>query len=341
MSAEHDPWLVDAADFPSNRALPEQLRFLLNYAVLAPSGHNTQPWHFRVGRDYALLYADRTRALPVVDPHDRELTISCGAALHHLTTALVSFGLTATVELLPDASDTDLLARVTVTGRQEPVGDVQRLCAAILRRRTNRQRFADKALPAELLAACRGAAEPFGVWFQLIEGEEERLRAVDLIMAGDRAQAVNPSFRRELAAWMHPSRTRSRDGLVGYALGLGALESYVAPLLVRTFDWGNSQAAKDEQLVAGSPALAVLGSPDDTPAAWLQTGQALSQLLLLATAEGVSVSFFNQPNEVPELRPQLAALIGAEGYPQMLFRMGHGPEVRPSPRRPVDEVLLP
>jgi hypothetical protein len=129
MSAEHDPWSVDAADFPSNRALPEQLRFLLNYAVLAPSGHNTQPWHFRVGRDYALLYADRTRALPVVDPHDRELTISCGAALHHLTTALVSFGLAATVELLPDASDTDLLARVTVTGRQEPVGDVQRASA--------------------------------------------------------------------------------------------------------------------------------------------------------------------------------------------------------------------
>jgi hypothetical protein len=118
------------------------------------------------------------------------------------------------------------------------------------------------------------------------------------------------------------------------------LESYVTPLLVRTFDWGERQAAKDEQLVEGSPALAVLGSPDDTPVAWLQTGQALSHLLLLATAAGVSTSFFNQPIEVPELRPQLAALLGVGGFPQLLLRLGLGPEVRPSPRRPVDEVLL-
>ena len=341
MAVEPDAWLVDADDFPAGRALADQLRFLVRYAILAPSSHNTQPWLFRIDADHVLLFADRTRALPVVDPHDRELTISCGAALHHLTTALASFGLAATVGLLPDAADADLLARVSVTGRQEPDGEAQQLRAAIPHRRTNRRRFDDKALPPELFAACRATAESFGVWFQLIVGEEERLRAVDLIMAGDRAQAADPSLRRELAAWMHPRRSRTGDGLVGYALGMGRLASYVAPHVVRTFDWGSNQAAKDEQLVDGSPALAVLGAPDDMPLSWLQTGRALSQLLLHATAAGVSVSYFNQPNEVPELRPQLAALTGMEGYPQMLFRMGYGPEVRPSPRRPISEVVLP
>ncbi len=76
-------------DNASNTAISETkrstLRSLLKYAVLAPSGHNTQPWLFRpTEKDDLYLIADRTRALPVVDPHDRELIISCGAALDHL-----------------------------------------------------------------------------------------------------------------------------------------------------------------------------------------------------------------------------------------------------------------
>jgi hypothetical protein len=57
----------------------EQFKCLINHAIFAPSGHNTQPWLFRLVGDHMDLIADRTRGLPVVDPYDRELTISCGA----------------------------------------------------------------------------------------------------------------------------------------------------------------------------------------------------------------------------------------------------------------------
>jgi nitroreductase len=69
-------------------ATPEpRLRFLLGYAILAPSSHNTQPWRFRLRGPTLDLLADRRRALPVVDPEDRALVISCGAALGHLRVA--------------------------------------------------------------------------------------------------------------------------------------------------------------------------------------------------------------------------------------------------------------
>jgi nitroreductase len=61
--------------------------------VLAPSNHNTQPWHFNVDGDCLTLCADRTRALPVVDPSDLELIVSCGAALFNLRVALRRCGL--------------------------------------------------------------------------------------------------------------------------------------------------------------------------------------------------------------------------------------------------------
>ena len=92
MSVLSDPWEVFEADFPKTRDAGEKLRFLLNYAVLAPSGHNTQPWLFKVRNSEVELYTDRTRGLPVVDPEDRALVISCGAALFNLRAAVRHFG---------------------------------------------------------------------------------------------------------------------------------------------------------------------------------------------------------------------------------------------------------
>lgn len=68
------------------------IRSMLEAAVRAPSSHNTQPWLFAVRPDGIALYADRTRALPVNDPHDRELTVSCGAALLQLRVAAAAAG---------------------------------------------------------------------------------------------------------------------------------------------------------------------------------------------------------------------------------------------------------
>jgi hypothetical protein len=64
--------------------LSYQARAMIRLAVWAPSSHNTQPWVFRLVKSGIDVLADRTRALPVNDPSDRELTISCGCALMNL-----------------------------------------------------------------------------------------------------------------------------------------------------------------------------------------------------------------------------------------------------------------
>jgi hypothetical protein len=68
---------------------------------------------------------------------------------------------------------------------------------------------------------------------------------------------------------------------------------------------------------------------------------ALSRILLAAQSENVWSSFLNQPIEVPELRPKVQELVkGKEkGFPQVLLRMGYGEDVKPTPRRPVVDVL--
>ena len=57
-----EPWAVSEDEFPKDGDAGEKLRFLVRYAILAPSGHNTQPWLFRVDDEAIELFADRARA---------------------------------------------------------------------------------------------------------------------------------------------------------------------------------------------------------------------------------------------------------------------------------------
>ena len=335
-----NPWDVRETDFPVAGTPAEKLRFLLNYAVLAPSVHNTQPWLFKIDDDTVELYADRTRALPVIDPDDRELTISCGAALFHLRIAIRHFGYARAVAILPDPDDLDLLAHIHLGNTREAAREEQALFDAIGKRRTNRQAFEQRAVPDAMLLALQQDTQTEGAWLYLVQGEEDRNAVADLIALGDRMQWADKHFRRELAAWARPSRSQRRDGIPDYALSFNRLISQVGLRAGRTFDLAKGQAASDRQLAMASPALVVLGTDMDMTYDWLLAGQALARVLLYARSQGVWASFLNQAIEVPEVRLVLHNMIERVGFPQLLLRLGYGPEVPPTPRRSVSEVLL-
>ena len=339
-------WNVSKNQFPKEGAKIEQLKFLLNYAILAPSSHNTQPWLFKiVGDNMIELYADRTRALAVVDPEDRELTISCGAALSHLQIAIRHFGYAYEVELFPDSNNKDLLARVVINGIKEPVKEENSLFEAITRRRTNRLKFEDRELEEPLISKLRSTVTEEGggaidTWLHIAKEQDEKNSLADLIAEGDRIQLSDKRFRRELASWIHSNRSHSKDGMPGYAFGYNDIMSRMGPFVLRTFDFGKGQAAKDRQLATGSPVLAILGTKSDEPMDWLRAGMALSRMLLLARSENVWSSFLDQPLEVPKLRAKVQEVLKEEkGFPQLLMRIGYGQDVKPTPRRQIDEVL--
>ena len=315
------------------------LRSLVEYAALAPSGHNAQPWRFRLRDGGAELLADRTRALPVVDPDDRELVISCGAALGVMRVAVRHFGHEADIEILPDPADPDVLARVRVGPPHVATDRDEALFRAIAHRHTNRRPFDERPVPRPLLRELTHIAAAGGAWLRVVTAPGLKAVIADLVAEGDRHQAADPAFRRELASWMRPNRTRQQDGMPGYTQGIGDAASVVMPAVIRMVDWGRKQAAADRALAVDSPTLLLLGTAADTPRDWLRTGQALSLVLLSITAAGVSASFLNQPIEVPPLRARLAQALGLTGTPQLLLRLGYGPATRATPRREVAAVI--
>lgn len=54
-----DIWNVQETEFPATGTLEEQLKFVLNYAILVPSSDNTQPWLFKIDSGVIYLYVDR------------------------------------------------------------------------------------------------------------------------------------------------------------------------------------------------------------------------------------------------------------------------------------------
>jgi hypothetical protein len=312
---------------------PGTAHALVQAATRAPSSHNTQPWLFRIGTASIELLADRTRALPVNDPDDRELTISCGCALFNLRVAAAFAGLESSVQTVPDTADADLMARVRLGPARTPRAEAA-LHDAITARRTCRERFAPAPVPAAALQALAQAAALEGATLAVLDTDRGRAAAAELVAEGDAAQWANPSWRRELAAWMHPRRR-------GDGLTLPALALPVAQQVVRTFDMGHGVGARDRQLADASPLLALLLTPGDLAPDWLAAGQALQRLLLVGVQHGLQASYLNQPVQVAALRPKLQQLSARTGYAQLLLRIGTPIKAVPAAaRRPLAEVLV-
>jgi hypothetical protein len=328
----------------SDRTLPvwagpaDRMRFLLGYAVLAPSRHNVQPWAFEIEGDELRLFGDFRRSLRAVDPRDRELVMGCGAALFNLRVAANHFGYATSVEAVAGNRRDGMLARVRLEERRSTTPRIEELFRAIARRRTNRLPLESREPPPGLVADLAREAALEGAVLRPI-GANERPAVAELVAEGDRRQWRNPRFRAELAAWTRSNSTQRADGMPGFAWGMSDAASWVQPVLVRLADAGQVQADRDRRRTLATKALLVLETHGDTPADWLLAGEALERILLRATASGLCASYFNSAIEEPELRLRLRELLGEMGSPQILFRLGYGLEVRPTPRRPVDAVL--
>ena len=174
-------WTIDPAAFPDQGSAREKLAFLVGYAVLAPSGHNTQPWHFVLSDDHIDIVADMSRALKTVDPLDRELTISCAAGRRDV--ARSRQGVRAQGN--PDAAAASRRADRDRAGElelAEPSGAVNHtMLNAIATRRTVRRAYADTAVPSHIQALIKDTARPYGVGLhlsdnELLEGPHRRAR---------------------------------------------------------------------------------------------------------------------------------------------------------------------
>ena len=314
-------------------------RRLVELSCLAPSVHNTQPWLWKVAdHDTIELRADRTRQLQVTDPRGRNLTISCGAALHHSIVVAGALSLTPDVVLLPDSADPDLLARIRLSPGRPPADAVESL-DLIGQRRTDRRRFTSWPIPDERLALLAQAAAQWGAYVVPIVDVSSRHRTDQLLDRAMRSQASDARVGREQQAWT----TRAHND--GIPVLTAAPSPGHRPPPPNRFGPEHVPGARDG-LVESTDGLMLICTDVDDQRAWLTVGQALSALWLRATRDGLSIVPLSQVIEVAETREALRRdVLAGQAHPQLLVRVGwqeiSRTDLPRTPRRPVADVLVP
>lgn len=302
----------------------------------APSVLNTQPWSWRIDREALELFADEDRRVDSIDRDGRLLLLSCGAALHHARTYLAAAGWSATVERLPDPARPDLLARIRPGRPVPPDPAAVRLAAVISRRRTDRRAFDDRPVTDTELTRLRRAVEAEGSYLHTVRPDQVPVLGIATEIAAT-AELADPAYRADLHRWTgRPAHTG--DGVppttaVKPELRRVPVRDYF-PDATAELDAG---AAHDR-----GAAYVILYGTGDQPADLLRGGEALSALLLLATADGLATAPLSDAVEAPWPRRLLRGLLAGIGQPFLSVRLGYRHDSTPvpaAPRRNLRDVI--
>lgn len=316
----------------------DRLTWYAGVARWAPSKHNSQAWRFIIRDGCLEVWADPMRTLATTDPHRRELTLSCGAALHLVCVAARAVGYRPDVRVLPEGS-AGPVARVVEAGPWVTADDDHALLPAVLRRRTDRGPLDGDALPSSLRFELQTAAREQGAQLRLVSSPGDRATLAQLVAQADRRLVQQPQVDDELAHWLRRSPDGRADGVPDDHTR-GPAASYRAEFVQRDFSTGHS-TPKQDRPGTDRPLVGVLSTPADSGRDWVAAGRGLAAVLLRATTVGANASYLNQPVEDPAARVQLAEQLALPGIPQVVLRLGVGDtQITPPPRRPLNEVLF-
>jgi nitroreductase len=316
---------------------PEMSEFI-RYATLAASGHNTQPWRFRLGTGQIDILPDFSRRTAIVDPDDHHLFVSLGCAAENLSLAAGASGRAGELHY-ESANDGSVVFTFGKTTSSD-----QTLFESIPRRQSTRAMYDGKSVSVTDLHQLAAAAAMPGVDVLIITERERINQLRDLVIAGNSAQLADPAFIRELKSWLRfnpRAAMASGDGLFSAASGSPTLPSWLGPGM---FDWAFTAQAENQKYarqIDSSAGLAVFVSQHDDREHWFKTGRSCQRFALQATALGLKHAFINQPVEVPACRQELANLLGLpDRRPDLLMRFGYGAAMPYSARRPVELTMV-
>lgn len=334
MKKNYAAWNPDFDEYHKQLSLENRLRFLVRFAVLAPSTHNSQPWKFKIEDNQIFLKPDFARRLPVSDPLNRHLYISLGCALENLLTAADFYGLRSEVSYLPaDHKDTAALIYFT-TGTDNK--DPGHLIFSIPKRRNNRHKYADRMPDQNFLDKILALSDS-EIEVSVITNTKLKNQIADLLMVSRLKAFSNRSFRSEMADYKRTNFTSSYFGMPGFTMGIGNLVSLIAGFMIRNFNVMKILHKSEESLLKNyTPVFAFVNAKNDSEVGWLKTGQIFQRIMLMAEQSGIQTGI----SAVPLNIQQIQVLLDAVNRPQISLRLGYASVIPPhSPRLPAEETI--
>lgn len=325
----------------------------LAYAILAPNPHNRQPWQVHLNKQNSMdLYCDLERRLPHTDPFDRQITIGLGCFTELFVMAANNLGYDVTVESFPDGEpqprlDKRPIARFTLeksaTIKTDP------LFEQVFTRRTSKVHFdTTREISASTMATLLSTSHSSGSSDSNIVNKIRKISYQSLSV-----EMKTPNTLRESVNLMRIGRTEIEAQPDGISMIGAPME------LLNKVGMMTREGMRDPNNAMNVQALSLFKEKFNTSMGFvwvttktnsrkeqLQAGRDYVKLNLQATALNIGIQPVSQAlQEFPEMAKQFKDIhnllaVRQPNRIQMLARIGYCHQVEPSPRWPLESVLL-
>jgi hypothetical protein len=282
--------------------MKEIIEEILNLAVNAPSGNNSQPWRFVVDKNKISLWNIPNKDQFLFNYQQRGSLIANGAILENIQIIASAKGYRTEVILFPKQNKSDLIAEITLE-KSDVKYPYDYLYASILKRTTNRKPYKKINLNVEDSKSIQGFCDTvknLGLEIVLTQNVKDIENLSKSFSVADRL--IFENFNIHEAFFAKVSYTRKEEERRGEGLYIRTKE---IPFLMRIIfkyifsNWNilkilqkvhisEKAAKKREELYKNCSAIGIIFAQGDLPKNFVETGKALQLFWLKITSLGLS-----------------------------------------------------
>ncbi len=316
----------------------------LQYAAMAPSGHNTQPWQIEISEpgEWLLLF-DRSRQLPAIDPNNRELMLSLGAFLGNLKLAAKSMNFDVNVVKIFSKRSGNKVAKLKL--KQNKSNDLDHL-SEIKARRTHKNGILDKDISKEDFGYITNNSDDI---FYISNNSKKGRILQELTVESNRMQINRDESQLELSNWIRWSQEeirKFRDGLTPSSMGMKGIIKWYAnhffsksTVMSKSFKKSTLKMVREQ--VENCGGWLIITSPNYEPETLLNTGIEFERMCLKTVKKQIAIHPMSQTLE-EKTKEKVNSLLNIDQPIQFVIRTGYLNKYKEpvSVRRPVEWFII-
>lgn len=270
------------------------IQTLITAGSKAPSGDNSQPWHFRVEGENIFVFQIPNKDNPFLNYEEGGTLLGCGAVIENIVIEASVHDILCTVILFPD--EQDCVAKITL---KEEKTTPDPLRSAITIRHTNRHNYEPSPFTTEFTLALEALGREEGISLLVKTGEAMRA----LAYAGSRAEIAileNEELHKLLfdnVVWTAKEEEEKKSGLFVKTLEFAPPQEFVFKLcrkwlvmrFLNTFGFAKFIANDDAKKYATGAAYIAIVSNTLSKESFVNAGRVMERVWLLANLNDYAV----------------------------------------------------
>lgn len=279
-----------------------QVRKVLEAAIRAPSGENSQPWHFEVSLQNTEaivdVYLNESSDNSLYNWEHRASYLALGACVENIDVIASTYGLKAEITPFPLQESKKLVARIRLVSI-ESVKSV--LSDAIFERSTNRKPYNPQVLSEEVTIALKVAAQSKDTSIDFVAKEEDKKELARVGATNEAIMLGNESIHNFFFShvnWTKKSDESKRSGFFVQSLelppparvGFMIARSWArCRVLNRLVGFSEIVAKQNAAVYTQAPLFGIITAQSESAESAFASGRAFQACWLEASKQGISI----------------------------------------------------